>query len=391
MVDNIQEISPEERNLYEMSDEELEAAFRQARGEKEASVTVDDSTSSDDMVEVDSFEDDVVDDTEQPDDVDSDELDQGEEENTDNTEDEPEDPDGDDEDNSEDVKEVATEAPKKYTYKANGQEFEFTEEEIKNQFGKVFGQAMNYTQKMQELKPWRTTISALKDNNISHDDVNLMIDVLKGDKDAIAQVIKKAGIDALELDIDNSKYSPREYGRSEKELEIDEVLGTISKDPEYKITQHVVTSQWDARSRSAMAENPEMLNGLHIDVKSGVFDKVMPMAMKMKVLDGGKKSDIDYYMEAGSQYYAQLDAAKARQRELDMRAAQEQARANEQRSKVEKIVERDTKQAALKKEAVKRKAAAPTASRAGKKDVVDYLDDSDESFDNWYKNLNSRY
>ena len=368
-------------DLYDMSDEELYSAFKEAKREDSVDVTVNENTSDDNVEE---FDEGDQDDLEQPENKDSDELDQGDEVETEDTADEPEGSDETEEDNSEEVKEVAKEAPKKYTYKANGQEFEFTEDEIKDQFGKVFGQAMNYTQKMQELKPWRTTISALKDNNISHDDVNLMIDVLKGDKNAIVQAIKKAGIDPLELDLEDSKYSPKEYGRSEKELEIEDVLSTISRDREYQITQDVVTKQWDSKSRGMMADNPEMLQGLHIDIKSGVYDKVMPMAMKMKILDGGRKSDIEYYLDAGKDFYARLDAEYQQEqvKQAEVKAKQVQ---------VEKIVQRDTKQATIKKEATKRKAAAPTASRAGKSDVIDYLDTSDEGFDSWYAKLQAKY
>lgn len=386
-MSDIHELSAEERNLYEMSDEELASAFRQARNERDNNVVVDETTSdvdNDNVVEYDNG------DTEQPDTEDSDELDQGEDVDAEVAADEPEDSDENEKDNSEEVKEVTKEAPKKYKYKANGQEFEFTEDEVKEQFGKIFGQAMNYTQKMQELKPWRTQISALKENNISHDKVNLMIDVLKGDKNAIAQILKETGVDPLELDIENSKYAPKEYGRSEKELEIEDVLGSISRDPEYQITQNVVTKQWDAVSRERMAENPQLLSGLHVDVKSGVFDKVMPMAMKMKVLDGGRKSDIDYYVAAGQQYYAGLEAEYQQEQ---IRAQQEAAAkiASEQKAKAAQIAARDVKQATIKKEADKRKAAAPTTSRAGKKDIVDYLDDSDESYEQWYKNLQAKY
>ena len=76
-----------------------------------------------------------------------------------------------------------------------------------------------------------------------------------------------------------------------------------------------------------------------------------------------------------------------------IRAQQEAAAkiASEQKAKAAQIVARDVKQATIKKEADKRKAAAPTTSRAGKKDIVDYLDDSDESYEQWYKNLQAKY
>ena len=82
-----------------------------------------------------------------------------------------------------------------HKFKANGKEYEITEDEMRQQFPKIFGQAMNYTQKMQSLSPWRKTIDAMEQAKIKHEDVNLLIDVLKGDKAALASVIKKVGVD----------------------------------------------------------------------------------------------------------------------------------------------------------------------------------------------------
>ena len=83
---------------------------------------------------------------------------------------------------------------------------------------------MDYTKKMQALKPWRQSIDALESNGLSHEDVNLMIGVLKGDKDAVAAVLKRTGVDALELDVEQSRYVPKDYGRDDKALAVKDVL-----------------------------------------------------------------------------------------------------------------------------------------------------------------------
>ena len=185
-------------------------------------------------------------------------------------------------------------------------------------------------------------------------------------------------------------------GKGEKHrvvLRKDDVVEVISKDPEYKITQHVVNDQWDKKSRSMFADNPRYIEGLHSDIKDGTYDAVSPMAMKMKVLDGPNsgKSDIEYYMEAGKQYYAnQRDTSAATQVEQDREQAALDAE-NEKLAKQQKVLDdakvRDAKQTSVKKAANKRKAAATTKKAAGTKDVIDYLDNSDEGFDTWYKKL----
>ena len=48
------------------------------------------------------------------------------------------------------------------------------------------------------------------------------------------------------------------------------------------------------------------------------------------------------------------------------------------------------KRETVKEEAVKRKAAAPTKSVAGVKQTTNYLEDSDEAFEEWYKSLKEK-
>ena len=381
-------LTPEEEALYNMSDEELEAAVKAAKA-GEVEIDEPEDLDTEEVEEVDGEEEEIEEEEEleQPDEEDSDEDEEGEE-TEDETEEESDDPDGDEEDEpteeSTEDREPEVIKPQTYKVKANGTEFEFSVDELTQ----LAPKAMDYTRKMQEIAPWRKTISALKDNELSHNDVNLMIDALSGDKDAVATLIKKSGVDALELDTEQEvKYTPKEYGRSEQELAIEDVVGAISKDPEYKITQHVVDSQWDAKSRSTLANKPEYIEGLHADIKSGVFDQVSPMAMKMKVLDGGRKSDIDYYIEAGRQYYAGKQATEAAQAQQAQESKAVEEKLLAEKEAVDGVKQRQEKQKVVRSSAKKRKAAAPTKKAAGKKDVVDYLDESEEAFEDWYKKL----
>ena len=61
-----------------------------------------------------------------------------------------------------------------------------------------------------------------------------------------------------------------------------------------------------------------------------------------------------------------------------------QLEAEAERARLAKAKAEQAKRSETEKAAVKRKAAAPTASRAGTKEPIDFLD-SDESFENWYK------
>jgi len=260
-------------------------------------------------------------------------------------------------------------------------------EEIVDQFPKIFGQAMDYTKKMQAIKPWRKTIDALEGAKLTHNDVNLMIDVLKGNKEAIAEVIKRTGVDALELNTeDASPYVAADYGRDDRALAVKDVVDLINQDPEYSVTHNILSNDWDERSWTTMSENPEMIRLLHLDVKSGMYERLQPMAEKLKIFGGGTKSDLDYYKEAAEQFFARASKEAAQQQAQTEKQEVQEKKAAET-AHVNKVKEKTAQRTATKQASAKRKAAAPTKNLAAGKGVVDYLDDSDEAFDEWYKNL----
>lgn len=284
-------------------------------------------------------------------------------------------------DKIEEVQEV-----QKFKFKANGRDFELTEQEMKEQFPKIFGQAMDYTKKTQALKPWRQTIDALESAKVTHNDISLMIDVLRGDKQAIAEVIKRTGVDALDIDTENSKYEPKSYGRDETTLAVQDVIDTISSDREYEITKRILSKEWDDKSFGEFTKNPEMIKELHIDVKSGRYDQVQPIAEKLKVFDRGRKTDLEYYLDAARELAVTEQAENQRQAAIEAQRQQAEARAQRQ-AEIERV--KATQQARVKttEKVEQRKAAAPIKAVAGPKKVVDYLDDSDEAYEEWYKKL----
>ena len=365
-----------DEELYSMSDEELAAAFKDAKSDY-TDESVEDSVEEAEYVEQ------PVDDEDSDDDASAnDEVEEEANEETEATDDG--EPDEGTDDQADDTTEVEDKTAKDvqpvtqpYVFKANGKEYSFSEDEVKAQFPKIFGQAMDYTKKMQAMKPWRKTIDAMEQAKLSHNDVNLMIDVLKGDKDAIAEVIKRTGVDALELDTEDSKYVAKDYGRDDATLALRDVIDEISGDPEYETTHKILANEWDDTSWKRLSSDPEMIKLLHIDVKNGMFQRLQPIADKLKTYDRGSKSDLEYYGEASRQYAYETQQAQR---------ATEERNINEARAKELDAVRANQQKVVNTKEAAQaRKAATPVKKTAGVKKVVDYLDDSDEEYDKWYK------
>ena len=390
------------KDMWDMSDEEAEAAFDAAKAELESPEDGLDNEGEEATEEQDEFIE------EQEEEEEEEELEQPEMDSDDDTSSEADEEEGTEEDSegSEDNLDGESEEAEEQTeavvdkteaeeqpaqaitkFRANGQDYEFTDAEMKAQFGKVFGQAMDYTKKTQHMKQHRKTIDAMEQAGLGVDDVNLMIDVLKGDKEAITNVLKRTGVDALDLDTDGeSKYVPKDYGRNDVELDIKDVIDGISSDKEYVTTQSVLEKQWDDKSRDAFVEDPKMIKALHIDVQSGMFDKVNPMAQKLKVYDGGAKSDLDYYKMAANQYFDNQSQNEARAKAQSGKDAQFAADA--EASKVAEVKAAAKQRATTKQASQKRKAATPSSrNKVGTKSSTDYLDDSDEAFEDWYAKI----
>lgn len=365
-----------DEELYSMSDDELAVAFKDAKSDYTGD-EINDSVEEAEYVEQ------PVDDEDSDDDASAnDEVEEEANEKTEANDDS--EPDEGTDDQADDTTEADAEAAKDvqpvtqpYIFKANGKEYSFSEDEVKAQFPKIFGQAMDYTKKMQAMKPWKKTIDAMEQAKLNHNDVNLMIDVLKGDKDAIAEVIKRTGVDALELDIEDSKYVAKDYGRDDATLALRDVIDEISGDPEYETTHKILANEWDDTSWKRLSSDPEMIKLLHVDVKSGMFQKLQPIADKFKTYDRGSKSDLEYYGEAARQYAYEMQQTQK---------ATEDRNINEARAKELNAVRANQQKVVNTKEAASaRKAATPVKKTAGVKRVVDYLDDSDEEYDKWYK------
>jgi len=262
-----------------------------------------------------------------------------------------------------------TDTGKKETYviPAVGTKIECTLDELKD----LASRGADYTKKMQEISPWRKQIEAMREHNVSQDDINMLIDIKAGKKEAILNLVKQAGIDPLDIDLDSIKYTPSEYGKTDADIVLRDTVRRLAVDGDvYSRTEAIVDSEWDSKSRQALLGNPSMIEGLHNDVKSGLYDKVMPEMVKMKMLDGGRLSDVEYYIKAGAMVTEKLKQAPS---QVDAKR---------------ETVQKDIKD----KSALRKAAALPRARQAGKKDVINYMDEiSDDDYKAFLKKVEGQY
>jgi hypothetical protein len=260
-------------------------------------------------------------------------------------------------------------AEKLHPIKANGKEYPI---ESMDELYRLASMGISAHQKWEAAAEGRKLSKMLKSNGLSIDDVNLLVDIKKGDKAAIANLLKESGVDPLDLDVEASTgYAPKDYSPSDIELRVEDVVERVKTKPKFEETVNVIMEQWDERSREAFFEKPEILELLNVDMQpdpeTGVsmYDRVAPLAEKLKALDGGVKSDIEYYIEAGNQVVDSINKSKESKTQAKQKATIK-------------------KQAQKKKIEQKKKVAAPSKN-AGTSSVQPkgFSEMTDEELDKW--------
>lgn len=168
-------------------------------------------------------------------------------------------------------------------FKANGQMI--TVKDIP-ELKKMASLGIDYTKKLQELKPQRKLLESLKDKNfLSEDKINLAIDLLSGDRKAITQHLKTLGIDPYDIDIDSdTEYSPTNHIIDDTVFENREYVNELLLDPNGKEVINAVLDTWDNASISNINKNIHYLNGLTQHHKDGIFQQVTAEITKQKSL-----------------------------------------------------------------------------------------------------------
>ena len=304
--EEVEELTQEEEELYSLSDEELEARMKEMRQDSQ------DTEQSEEVEEEESTEpDEEEEDTpEEPTDEDSEELEDNEESEDPESEEEEGQSEEDVEPKGEEEKESEPEASDKTEslrpVKANGVEIPVKSIDEVYQMASM---GANYKKKMADLAPHRRKVDVMVEHGLTEEDLSLLVDLKMGDKDAISKILKDSEIDALDLDVENSNYVPKDYAPSEFDLDVREIVSEISNDPEYSMTKRIVDVEWDDSSRDMVKQNPQIIKALHEDVKDGTYAKVLPEAMRLEMLDvsnGQKpKSKLEYAMIATKAYREQ--------------------------------------------------------------------------------------
>lgn len=161
---------------------------------------------------------------------------------------------------------------------------------------------VGFNNRMAELKPHRKTIKTLANNEIDNDRLNFLIDLSKGNKDAIAKLIKETEYDVHTDDSEDSSYSPSDYSVSDADVDLDDVISRIQPTDAFSTTSDIVSKQWDKASKQAIFENPKYLEDLNTQVANGTYARVKQEVTRQQAFGGLQGlNDLQAYAKVGQE------------------------------------------------------------------------------------------
>lgn len=157
--------------------------------------------------------------------------------------------------------------------KANGKEIKLNNiEEVRT----LMQQGANYTRKMQELAPVRKSMLMLQNNGLLDDaKLSFLIDLEKGDPEAIKKFLKDKNIDPMDLDTSSEPdYKPGNHQVTDAEVSFDDVLSDVASTSEGRKTLSVINTTWDEKSKEALGASPEIMSVIHQQRETGIYDQI---------------------------------------------------------------------------------------------------------------------
>lgn len=181
------------------------------------------------------------------------------------------------------------------TFRANHKDFQIEDpEEIR----KLMSFGMNYHKKMNELAPHRRALKTLEQQGLlDPDKLNYAIELLQGNKGAIAKLLKEHSVDTYELpDLEEQPYQTGNYLPSQERINFDDKVDSL-KETEHGNQVIEFIKGLDSDSFYEIYSNPEMMDMLQSHVQSGLYQDASNFLEKERALGKvpANVKDIDAY------------------------------------------------------------------------------------------------
>lgn len=167
---------------------------------------------------------------------------------------------------------------------------------------------MNYHKKMGELAPHRKILKSLEQNGLLEaDKINFAIDLLKGDKAAVAKFLKDQSIDTYELpDLEETPYQSKNYMPTDERVAFDEKTQELQgSEAGQRVLSYV--KNLDQDSFFEVYSNPVILDNLQRHAENGLMNDTLAILEKEYALGNvpANIKPIDAYAHVAEQLQSQ--------------------------------------------------------------------------------------
>jgi hypothetical protein len=159
-------------------------------------------------------------------------------------------------------------------FKADGREMQVRSPE---DVIRLMQMGVNYSRHMQEMKPLRAQDQMLKSNGLNDPEkLNFLIDLSKGNKNAIKKLLQDHKIDPVDIDTtaDDKPYQANNYAGDPKDLTFDDAIKeTMAAEGGRELISDI-NRDWDVVSKEALRDQPAIFQNILAQKRSGVYLKI---------------------------------------------------------------------------------------------------------------------
>ena len=183
--------------------------------------------------------------------------------------------------------------------------------ESDDELAKIAERSLSSSRKFDAHKDDISVIEGVRNEGLSNDDLYLLVEAKKGNKQAIAKLLKSTGSsmdDMAELFDDEDKmkevdsYVPNEYKVDQTTMEIRSIIKSAEQDTKsFPIFENLISTEFDDQSKRELFTKPDLMQFVADTVKSGAFEGMSSTYMKKKLL-GGNTPTLNSFIDAFDEY-----------------------------------------------------------------------------------------
>jgi hypothetical protein len=232
-----------------------------------------------------------------------------------------------------------------------------------NELQTIASKALKDKTKYDRYKDDISLVQGIKEQGLSEQDLYLLVEAKKGNRQALAKLLKETNVDPYDIDIDDEEvdnYQPNEYKSDPRIVETKAIIDNLKTNQEvFTKFNNLLTNDFDEQSRTKAFEDPQLLEFIGESINSGLYEKLAPNYMKKKLLG---QDSISAYISAYDEF---------------MKSVQ-----NQEKTKIETQAKQNNVKATKRK-----KASVGTKKQANNspKKKVDIANMSDEEFEEYYR------